>query len=490
MEVIASAYNWEEGDFKYINSDHSTILGWCLNPKSESTLLRFETFPLICYIELPSQTIKGRSINWTESKANSVYQYLSFVLGDHKPFAQSFVWKKKLYYYQAEKTYPFLFLMFNSKEALRHCKNLIKKPRDIRDIGILQLIMREDDISMTRKMLTTRNCSYSQWFKITGTLVKDEDKISTLTEEYLVDFRTLVPLEDSKELSAKPNVFSFDIETYSDDHNIFPVPSNLAHEITDISCIFQRLGSPETRKNYHIVFGDCHDIPGATVIRVSSEIELIEEFTELLEILDPDVMAGYNIFGFDYEYLNTRLSLLRKKIWKSLRYRGSRLLAKEITIKNSNWSSSGRGYNDNNILQIPGRISIDMLPVIKQDHTLPKYDLNTVSKHFLGKSKHDMKAKQMFCAHEDIKLAMALREYLESNKVENKLREEIEQIIEEAIKKKTKVAEYCVQDSYLVLEIMEKLNIWVGLVELSNIVGVTIMDIFARGQQIRVYSQI
>ena len=49
---------------------------------------------------------------------------------------------------------------------------------------------------------------------------------------------------------------------------------------------------------------------------------------------------------------------------------------------------------------------------------------------------------------------------------------------------------YCLQDSEIVIELFQKLNVWIGLIELSNIVGVTIMEIFTRGQQIRCKSQI
>ena len=53
-----------------------------------------------------------------------------------------------------------------------------------------------------------------------------------------------------------------------------------------------------------------------------------------------------------------------------------------------------------------------------------------------------------------------------------------------------KIVNYCLQDSDLVIGLIEALNMWVGLVELSNIVGVEIMDLFTGGQQIRCYSQL
>lgn len=48
----------------------------------------------------------------------------------------------------------------------------------------------------------------------------------------------------------------------------------------------------------------------------------------------------------------------------------------------------------------------------------------------------------------------------------------------------------CVQDSVLVLELFQKLQIWVGLQEMANVCRVPVLDLYTRGQGIKTFSQI
>jgi DNA polymerase delta subunit 1 len=79
----------------------------------------------------------------------------------------------------------------------------------------------------------------------------------------------------------------------------------------------------------------------------------------------------------------------------------------------------------------------------------------------LGRGKHDVKPHEMF-------------EIYRSRNIDDV----------------TRVARYCIQDAMLVVDLYDKLSIWYGLVELSNVVGVLIKDLYVYGQQIRCLSQI
>lgn len=49
---------------------------------------------------------------------------------------------------------------------------------------------------------------------------------------------------------------------------------------------------------------------------------------------------------------------------------------------------------------------------------------------------------------------------------------------------------YCMQDSRLVLKLMEKLNVWYGLSEMAVICNVPMLTLFTKGQQIKAYSNL
>jgi DNA polymerase elongation subunit (family B) len=67
---------------------------------------------------------------------------------------------------------------------------------------------------------------------------------------------------------------------------------------------------------------------------------------------------------------------------------------------------------------------------------------------------------------------------------------DVTEIWNAALELMTTVVEYGVEDAELVVDLFEKLYVWVDLVEMASIVGVTIMDLFTRGQQVRCQSQI
>ncbi len=109
---------------------------------------------------------------------------------------------------------------------------------------------------------------------------------------------------------------------------------------------------------------------------------------------------------------------------------------------------------------------MDLLPVIRRDYNLDNYKLKTVSTLFIGATKDPLTHKDIFKSYED------------------------------GVKFKTGnkslgiCGKYCVQDSYLVLKLFEKLQLWYGLTEQANIFNVPIPYLYTKGQQIKVYSQI
>jgi DNA polymerase delta subunit 1 len=111
--------------------------------------------------------------------------------------------------------------------------------------------------------------------------------------------------------SLSPRVLSWDIECYCDNDRAMTNRYNEKHVAYMISAIYQRLGSKE-RKRYGIIIGDCLDIPesklaNCTIIRVNNEVEMIEAFAKVVNDTDPEILLGYNIFGYDYPYLHHRL---------------------------------------------------------------------------------------------------------------------------------------------------------------------------------------
>lgn len=485
--VTVHAYDWVIHD-KYADDGHVAIHCWALDKESKPYLLRINNFPAFCFVELPTfAALRGgwKNIVWNKSQADSFISELCKKVPDEDqhPIDVFFCQPRKVYYYQMGRTFPMVRLAFKSIEAMYRFTNMFKSYIMTERYGSIKCSVWETSINVTRKLLTMKKVRYSQWFTSTGYKVDPELRVSTLENEYIIDWRTMtaIPPEETKTWATKPGILAFDIETYTDNHRALPDKYNALHVAYMVSCIYQRLNDPSTRKRYGIIIGDCKDIPkekleDCTIIRVKDECELVDELAKVINTTDPEIITGYNIFKYDYPYLNHRIRRWLKK-WPAM----GRMAGVPSSMYHKEWESGAYGVQSIDILEMEGRISIDLLPYIKRDNKLISYTLDTVSRHFIKKGKHDIKAQEMFTIYEKLQTAMI-------NAKENLSAENVEKL-EEAKEEMTRVMAYCIQDSELVIELIERLGVWVGLVEMSNIVGTTLVELFTRGQQVRCISQ-
>ena len=54
----------------------------------------------------------------------------------------------------------------------------------------------------------------------------------------------------------------------------------------------------------------CSDLDNIKIIRYKSEKGLLQGWVDLIEEHNPDYITGYNIFGFDFDYMIGRVSEL------------------------------------------------------------------------------------------------------------------------------------------------------------------------------------
>lgn len=477
------AYDWIIKD-KHGENDETIINCWALDKDSNPYLLIINNFPVFCFIELPFFNNYKREIRWTTENAKLIVTKINTLLyNDCKILKSELLECQKLYYYQGDRKTKFLRVYFNNIASMKQCKYKLDNAI-YTEMGLLKFDMHEYDIDVIRKLLTLKNIHYSSWFEVDAIKVEKELKISTIKREYRINWTTMKSIPDSicKEWETRPGVLSWDIECYSDNPLAMPNKFHDKHVAYMISAIYKQYKVHDSIKRYGIIIGDCNQIPKekldhCIIIQTVDECTMVEAFASVVIETDPEILVGYNIFSFDYPYLDHRI---KRQIfnWPKM----SRIIGEIPKINANTWSSNAYGHNDNNILNMSGRISIDLLPIVKRDYNMDTYTLNAVCLKFIQKEKHDVTPKQMFEYYEYMNIA--------TQNYKNNPNDDTKKILEKAILQTTEVMEYCIKDSELVLELMECLDVWVGLIELSNIVGVTIVDIFTKGQQVRCVSQL
>ncbi|KAJ3058692.1 DNA polymerase delta catalytic subunit [Quaeritorhiza haematococci] len=205
--------------------------------------------------------------------------------------------------------------------------------------------------------------------------------------------------------------------------------------------------------------GDCAEIPGVEIQIVHSEKDLLLAFTNLVTTVDLDFIYTYNGDKFDWNYLVERAQLLG---CMALFLRMSRIRGLECQILNKKLSSSAYGDNAYKRLEIPGRNNVDLLIYIQHSNEkFSNYKLDTVAKSMLGMNKNDVSPWQIFAAYAS--------------------KDPAQLVI---------VGDYCIQDTYLVQLLVDKLDVVTGLVKMSNITFIPLLWTLTKGQQIRAFSQI
>ena len=430
--------------------------------------MRINNFTPYVYIELPE------NVEWTNTKAQLIGNKIDELMRESKPLKKSLVYKYKLYTATfnekgERKKYPYLFCSFSSKNDIRALTAKLRYGQSIVGIGTnLKLKVHEQDADPILQLISNRNIPSAGWISYKGEKFAKEEQVTLCDEEYEVKWKNLVKYE--KDILAQPKIMGFDIEVNSSNPTAMPNAKNNGDKIFQISCVFTREGSNEY-ESHLLTLGECDEFDSTVIVHeLKTEADLLEKFSKLIQKENPNVIVGYNILGFDIPYMierakfNMCLSTFDKIGFHKYNH------AKERVIK---WSSSAYKNQEFEFLDGEGRLFVDILPLVKRDYKLDNYKLKTVSEHFLGASKDPLSVKGIFKCY----------------RVGTK--KEIDGTYSSRAKKAIGICgKYCVQDSVLVIKLMNKLQTWTGLCEMAKTTNCQIFTLYTQGQQIKVFSQV
>lgn len=271
-------------------------------------------------------------------------------------------------------------------------------------------------------------------------------------------------MNDSDSPPPSPVILSFDIEVYSSIPNRFPRASVKEDCIFQISCVFWRRNG--FNRTYLIVIGDVDktQLEDTIAICVKTEEQLLIEFAKLIKFENPNMITGWNIMGFDIEYIMKRSEIYHlDKEFSKLGVSG-----RECQSIRKSWASSAYGEQNYCYYDWDGRVVIDLLVYARREIKSENYKLNTIASRYIQTHKDPLTAKDIFEAYR----ACVLEER------------------KEGVQLMTTCGIYCVKDSILVQRLFEKWDIWIGSTEMANVCNVSMSTLFTNGQQVKVYSQV
>jgi DNA polymerase elongation subunit (family B) len=325
-------------------------------------------------------------------------------------------------------------------------------------------------------------------------------------------------------------------------------PSLEGDKITFIGSTFLKYGTAEPYLNHCLVLGSCDEVDGAVIETVETESDVLLRWTELIQKENPDIVIGYNIFGFDYEFMFRRAqeNQIERDFLKLSRKIGE-FCAKtskdtgELLIENTKMKIASGEY-DLRYFKMTGRLQIDMYAYFKRDFNLSSYKLDDVAGEFISDT-----IKKVIVTSEGTELysqnLMGLHEgdYIhigfvgftddyykggkkfrvisiekgreEAGSVYNVLTiageehipmdgkpikwtmakddvtpQDIFRLANGSSADRAIVAKYCIQDCNLVHHLMNKIDVLTGYVEMARICSVPISFLVFRGQGIKLTS--
>lgn len=312
-------------------------------------------------------------------------------------------------------------------------------------------------------------------------------------------------------------------------------------EITFIGSVFFHYGESDSYLNHCIVLDTCSSVSDATIECYSTEAEVLKAWKKLILKEDPDIILGYNIFGFDYEFMFRRameleisydfLTTLSKNRGESC-YTQNRDGVVSISEQKIVLAS---GEHNLSYIKMAGRVQVDLFNLIRREYNLPSYKLDYVAGHFIGDSVLGIdvcgditivRSKNLMGLYNEAYVCFEITEhssemYKNSEKFmvhnvssvdgmfelhnvnvlelqgknvrwglakDDVTPQDIFRLTRKGPDERALVAKYCIQDCRLPMHIFNKIDAMTSFIEMAKLCSVPISFIVLRGQGIKLTS--
>jgi DNA polymerase elongation subunit (family B) len=345
-------------------------------------------------------------------------------------------------------------------------------------------------------------------------------------------------------ISREEKIRLLDISMWTEEIPLFPQLEG--DKVTFIGSTFTKYGSPEPYLNHCAVLNTCDELPMENTVIESfrTEKEVLLAWQRLIQREDPDIIIGYNIFGFDYTFMFKRAEQTDcvDEFLKLSRNRDEICATQDpVTMKYKLEESAiklASGQHDLKFAKISGRLQVDLYNFFRREENLNSYKLDYVAGYFIGDYVKSLTHKELtneseiktinmtgllvgsyvhfeeighsteyyaegakFMVTEVNKLACSFR-------IDGQIHPDFTKKVRWCLAKddvtpkdifrmsngtsadRSTIAKYCIQDCNLVHYLFNKVDILTGFIEMAKICSVPINFLVMRGQGIKLTSYI
>jgi DNA polymerase elongation subunit (family B) len=170
-------------------------------------------------------------------------------------------------------------------------------------------------------------------------------------------------------------------------------PNLEGDKVTFIGSTFLKYGEEKPYLNNCLALDTCSnvdEIENSEIVSYKTERELLMAWKELILKEDPDIIIGYNIFGFDYQFIHIRAreNNCEEEFLKLSRNLNEICGNKDDDTGKINIEESkiviASGEHELKFIKMNGRLQVDMYNYFRRDYNLTSYKLDYVSGYFIG----------------------------------------------------------------------------------------------------------
>jgi DNA polymerase elongation subunit (family B) len=514
--------DWLEQDiqFKY------TVDVFGRTDKNEVAQVRITGFRPYFYLRAEDGETQGQVVLSIESAAGKSLRGMKITMESKLDAMRGFngltpirVWKL---------SFPAIWMFKNVQKAL-------KSSMKIGSRRVMTEDLYEANLPPFIRLFHEMNLSPASPFEFDGDDFEADDGVN-VDVFYEVDYRELIPASG---VQIPLLAAAYDLETYSESGN-FPVSTNPTDEIIQVGVSFRYTNDLLTNvKRFVFVSGttDASRDPSVVFVACRNERDLLDKFNKCILEENPDIIAGYNTFGFDDGYIADRAE--RNRISLSFgRVEGSSWKQDFVKTEKKTFELAS-GKFAVRYMEVPGRLSVDLMLSVRREQNLDSYKLDNVANTFLrdkvtkivdrGETYeiHTKSTRGLFVGNLvrfDV-VTNTSNPYKEGKKFEVievnaksfvvECASLFEDLTPDEIKKlewsfakddvtakqmfashrggpsdRAIIAKYCIQDCDLVLTLMAKLDTLVNARGMADVCVVPIGYIFLRGQGIKIFSAV
>jgi DNA polymerase delta subunit 1 len=353
---------------------------------------------------------------------------------------------------------PFLQLTFPSLATFKRARYDLPKNHAFKNFPLY-----ESNVDPLVRFFHVTGIVPASWVGVVASTPVTTEPLTRASIEVITHFRNIKTCPDMDKRIPPLILASWDIECFSADGG-FPNADKEGDQIIQIGTTFQQYGQSEPYRRVVVCLGETAtpSQESIDIVVCASEADVVNEWIQILQSEDADVMLGYNVNAFDWRYLFGRSNVVVDESTGDTNMHLSSLgKFHEGGGEVDEWELNTSAYGDNKFfaLRTGGILQMDLIQILRKEYKLDSYSLNNVSKKFLGDAKVDLAAGTLF------------KKFQHGTSLD-----------------RAEIAVYCSKDCDLPLRLLEKLTLLENLMEMANACTVPMPYIINRGQNVKVAS--